>query len=116
MAWYEIELDTTPDQEFTVAVEVGEEVVNLIIRLRYNTEGDFWHMDISDGNTLEMLISNAPLLTGEFPSGDLLKQFEYVGIGQAAILKVTDGAKGDFPNLENLGTDYVLVWGKEDEG
>lgn len=116
MAWYEIPLDTTPDQEFNITVEVGEENVDLLLHLRYNTEGDFWHMDVSDGNSQEMLISGVPLLTGEYPAGDILRQFAYVGIGQAAVLKLTDGAEGDFPDIENLGTDYVLVWGKDDEG
>lgn len=116
MAWYEIPLDPTLDQEFNVTVEVGEENVDLLLHLRYNTEGDFWRMDISDGNSQEMLICNVPMLTGEYPAADILEQFEYVGIGQAIVLKVSDAAAGDFPNIENLGTDYILVWGKEDEG
>lgn len=116
MAWYEIPLDTTLDQQFSVTVEVGEENVPLILHLRYNTEGDFWHMDVINGDTEEMLVSNMPLLTGEYPAADILEQFDYIGIGQAIILKMSDGAVGDFPNIDNLGTDYVLFWGKGDEG
>lgn len=116
MAWYEIPLDPNPDQQFNITVTVGEENVGLILHLRYNTEGEFWHMDVSDGSTEEMLLSNVPLLTGEYPAADILRQFEYIGIGQAIVLKVTDGASGDFPNLDNLGSDYILVWGKADEG
>ena len=52
MAWNEIPLDPTPDQEFRVTVAVGDENKPLVIRLRYNTEGEFWRMDVSDGNTL----------------------------------------------------------------
>lgn len=116
MAWYEIPLDTTPDQQFNVTVQVGEENVSLILHLRYNTEGDFWHMDITNAETEEMLIAHVPLLTGEYPAADILEQFEYIGIGSVIILKMTDAAEGDFPNLDNLGTDYVLYWGREDEG
>lgn len=116
MAWHEIPLDTYPNQEFRITVEVGEENVDLILHLQYNTEGDFWRMDISDGNTGDMLISGVPLLTGEYPSADLLQQFEYVGIGSAIVLKMTETAAGDYPDIENLGTDYILVWGTEDEG
>lgn len=116
MAWYEIPLDTTPDQKFNVTVEVGEENVSLILHLSYNTEGDFWRMDVTNVDTEEMLISHVPLLTGEYPAADILEQFNYVGIGQAVILKLTNGAEGDFPNIDNLGTDFILVWGKDDEG
>lgn len=116
MAWYEIPVDPYPDQQFSVNVVVDDENVALILRLRYNTEGDFWHMDVSDGNTGEMLISNAPLLTGEYPGADLMRQFEYVGLGSALVIKATDTADGDYPNQENLGTDYVLVWGSLEEG
>ena len=49
-------------------------------------------------------------------AADILEQFEYIGIGQAIVLKMTDDAEGDFPNLENIDTDYVLFWGKEEEG
>ena len=116
MAWFEIPLDSDVDQEFDVTVEVGEENVDMTLHLRYNTEGDFWKMDISDGNTGDMLVSNVPLLTGYSFSADMLRQFGYVGIGSAMVVKMTDTADGDFPNIDNLGTDYVLVWGKEDEG
>ena len=116
MAWYEIPLDNYPDQEFSVTVEVGEENVPLILHLRYNTEGDFWKMDVSDGKSGEILISAVPLLTGEYPGADILRQFEYVGLGSAMVIKMSDKAAGDFPNIDNLGTDYVLVWGTEDEG
>ena len=116
MAWHEIPLDPYPDQEFSVTVEVDEENVALILHLRYNTEGSFWHMDVSDGNTGEMLIAGVPLLTGQYPSADLLRQFEYIGIGSAIVLKMTETAAGDYPNEDNLGTDFLLVWGSEDDG
>lgn len=115
MAWHDIPIDTDGDQQFNITVQVGEENVSLILRLRYNTEGDFWRMDITNADTEEMLISGVPLLTGEYPAADILEQFEYIGIGSAIVLKMTDDAEGDFPNLENIDTDYVLFWGKEDE-
>ena len=116
MAWNDIPIDPGEDQQFNITVEVGEENVSLILHLSYNTEGDFWRMDVSSADTEEMLISGVSLLTSEFPAADILEQFEYIGIGQAIVLKMTDDAEGDFPNLENIDTDYVLFWGKEEEG
>ena len=114
MAWYEIPLDTTPDQEFSVTVSVGDENIPLILHLRYNTEGEYWRMDISN-KTGKMLIAIVPMLTGQGMSCDILRQFGYMGIGSAIILPVTDERDSDSPNIINLGTDFVLIWGKEDE-
>lgn len=116
MAWHEIPLDTTPNQEFRVTIGVEDNNIPLIIHLSYNTEGDFWHMDISDGSTSEMLIANVPLVTGEYPAADLLRQFQYLGLGTAVILPITDKTLSDRPGLADLGADFVLVWGSEDVG
>lgn len=114
MAWSEIPLDTTPDQEFVVTVDVDGENIPLMLHLRYNTEGQFWRMDVSDGRSGDMLISNVPMVTGERLAADILGQFEYLGIGSALIVPMTDCAESDSPNFFNLGTDFVLVWGKEE--
>lgn len=116
MAWHEIPLDTAPDQEFRVTVGVADDNIPLVIRLRYNTEGDFWHMDVSNDSTSEMLIANVPLVTGEYPAADLLRQFQHLGLGAAVILPITDKTLGDRPGLSDLGTDFVLIWGSEDVG
>lgn len=113
MAWNEIPLDTTPDQEIHITVEVNKENIPLILHLRYNTEGEFWKMDVSDGTTAKMLISNVPLLTGESPAADLLRQFQHLGIGSAMIIKVTEQTDRDIPGLTDLGTEFVLVWGDD---
>lgn len=114
MSWHVIPLDTTPDQEFFVSVEAGGRNVYLLLHLRYNTEGRFWKMDVSDGTTREMLISGAPLLTGGYPSADLMKQFRHLGIGSAVVVANTDAADHDIPGLFDLGSDFLLVWGDAD--
>ena len=108
---YEIPLDTTRDQEFNVMVDVGGENVSLILHLRYNTIGSFWNMDVSDGDTGKILISKVPLLPGEGLAADMLRQFSHLGIGMAMILPVTDNTSSDHPDITNLGTDFVLLWG-----
>ncbi len=115
MAWHEIPLDTTPDQEFNVSVDVNGKNVYLRLHLRYNTEGEFWKMDVSDGRTWEMLIAGVPLLTGEYPSADLMKQFKHLGLGTALIVRNTDAVEHDIPDLTDLGSDFLLIWGDPDE-
>lgn len=114
MSWHEIPLDTTPDQEFHVTVEANGQNIPLILHIRYNTEGQFWRMDVSDGRTAEMLICGVALVTGEYPAADVLHQFSHLGIGSAMVLPVTDITAGNYPGLFDLGTDFILLWGSGD--
>lgn len=115
MAWGTVPLDSYPDQEIDIVVDVDDETaVDLILHFSYNSEGDFWHLDITRADSGEMLLSNAPMLTGEYPAADLLGQFQHLGIGSAVIVRMTDGIDLDYPNLDTLGTDFLLVWGGGD--
>lgn len=114
MAWNVIPLDSTPDQEFNVTVEVSGISIPLFLHLRYNTEGEFWKMDVMDGRDHKMLIAGVPFLTGEYPAADILAQFQHLGIGSALIIEATDQTAEEIPGLFDLGTDFVLVWGDED--
>lgn len=114
MAWHQIPLDTTPDQEFHITVEANGQNIPLILHLRYNTEGLFWKMDVSDGKTGKMLICGVPLVTGEYPAADILRPFAYLGIGSAMVLNVTEMTAGNIPGLFDLGTDFILIWGSGD--
>ena len=115
MSWQYIPLRPIPDQEFSVTVTVNEENIPIILHLRYNTEGEFWRMDIMNGRTGEMLISNVPLVTGEYPAADRLAQFRHLGIGSVLVLKNTEETVADIPGLDDLGTDFLLIWGSMDE-
>lgn len=115
MAWQYIPLSPIPDQEFSVTVKANGKNIPLILHLRFNTEGEFWHVDISDGRTGKMLLSNQPLVTGEYPAADRLGQFRHLGIGSMLVLKNTNETEADIPGLEDLGTDFLLIWGAIDE-
>ena len=114
MGWNIVPLDTYPDKTIHVTVPAqNDSNAQLILHLRYNTEGEFWRMDISDSQGNE-LVTGVPLLTGEYPAANILKQFDYLGIGSAVILKMTEAADADIPGLSDLGTDFVLIWGDGD--
>jgi hypothetical protein len=111
MAWNIIPLDPDPDQEFYVVVEVGRQNIALIIRLRYNTEGECWFMSIKNPRDGKLLLDSAPLVTGEYPAADMLRQYQYLGLGSAMIIPTTNVPPTEIPDLSNLGTEFVLVWG-----
>ena len=113
MGWHQIPIENIANQEFDLAVEADGRVISLRVHLNYNTEGGFWRMDISDGITGEALVCNIPLVTGEYPAADLMAPFQYMGLGSVMILQVSEDtySDGDIPDLNNLGTDYLMVWG-----
>jgi len=67
-------------------------------------------MRIFDVTTNEITIDNIPLLTGDYPAGNLLKQYQYLQLGSIYIINAS-GVAMDHPDDTNLGTDFVLVWG-----
>jgi hypothetical protein len=68
-------------------------------------------MGIADVNN-NILISEVPLLTGTYPAANILGQFQYMNIGSAYLLNVSNGSTTlDYPNGQDLGTDFVLLWG-----
>ena len=101
MSWQYIPLRPIPDQEFSVTVNVNDENIPIILHLRFNTEGEFWHMDIMDGRTGEMLISNMPLVTGTYPAADRMAQFSHLGIGSVLVLKNTEETAADTTAAES---------------
>ena len=110
MAYKIIPLTTNANQSFTCTLPVDGKNITLAFTFVYNTPGGYWYMSVTDAKTQTMLLDAVPLVTGEYPAADLLEQYEYLGIGSAAIIPTSALATG-IPDDTNLGTDYVLVWG-----
>src|ERR1039457_6822506 len=85
-----VPLDNSPNQNFQVTVNVNGK------------------MTISDtlGN---IVLDSIPLITGVWPAANLLRQFQYLGIGSVYILNASGPIPGlDYPNNTDLGSDFVL--------
>jgi hypothetical protein len=104
-----VPLTSDPDQTFKITLPVNNKNLTLGLRFRYNTEGIYWYMSITDSNG-NLLIDAIPLLCGDFPAANMLGQYSYLNIGSAFIIKVGT-AEMDSPDDTNLGTEFVLVWG-----
>ena len=61
-------------------------------------------MTVSDTNGL-ILINNLPMLPGQ----NILEQYSYLEIGSACIIPAHQ-MEDEYPNAENLGGDWLLVW------
>ena len=114
MAYHKIPISPNLDQTFNVAIDVNGVVLGFDLRLTYNFEGHFWKLDIMDGITKEMILSNVPLVTGNYPAHNILRQFRHLGIGELYVISATDDVDEDRPTGKDLGTDFYLVWGDLD--
>lgn len=107
--YYELPITSDPDQTFSCTIPINGKNVTLNFRLRYNDQAGFWWLTISDqsGN---ILLDSLPLLSPASPNGNILEQYQYLGIGSAYLIK-TGSLPDDSPNSSNLGTDFKLLWG-----
>jgi hypothetical protein len=50
------------------------------------------------------------MLTGVYPAANMLAQHAYLAIGSAYLLNV-GSSDADYPGANDLGSDFLLVWG-----
>jgi hypothetical protein len=105
-----VTLSNSPRQQFPVNLTVNGEQLQLNLVIAYNEVSQYWVMSISDIDN-NPLITDVPLLTGEYPSANLLNQYQYMLIGSAYIFDVGSIIDDDYPNSQELGIQFVLVWG-----
>lgn len=107
---YKIPLTNSPNQTFSTSIPVNGENRYFVIELNYIYSCGYWSMTLTDSTTEQILVSNIPLLFSEFDFIDIFRQLGYKEIGEVYIVPVK-GVKGSMPNYENLGQDYVMLWG-----
>lgn len=101
----QVPLTTDPNSTFSSIIPVNGKNVKFYFFLRYNSEAEYWVMDIMDSSR-NPIISSIPLLTGI----NLLEQYEYLQIGKAYLVKTDDSLLADIPDDTNLSTDFALLW------
>ncbi|MCM3141655.1 hypothetical protein [Brevibacillus sp. MER 51] len=102
-------LPITPatNQTFTCTLPVGNKNITLQFTLIYNAPGGYWSMSVKEHDAGVMLIDALPLLLGEYPAANVLKQHSYLGIGSAVVISLTEDRAITF---ESLGKDHLIVW------
>ncbi|MGD8188575.1 phage baseplate plug family protein [Brevibacillus ginsengisoli] len=104
-------LPITPEmnQSFTCTLPVDDKNISLEFSLTYNSPGGYWFMSIADHDTGTLLIDALPLLSGEYPSANLLGQYSYLGIGSAVL--ISKSGDNSMPTFESLGREHLIAWG-----
>ena len=114
MSTYIINLNNLPNQKTLLNLDLFGEKRTLRIDLGYKEICGYWTMTVTDWDTKEVLLSNAPLLTGGSldGTGNILKQFGYFGIGQCGICPKANNTT-DYPNGNNIETEFQMFWRDE---
>jgi hypothetical protein len=104
-----IPVTSAPNQLFAIPLSVDGASLSLILALHFNEVANYWVMTVSDANS-NVLVDSVPLVTGNWPVCNILKQYAFLQIGSCYIINVTGNAGGN-PNSTNLGNGYIMLWG-----
>jgi hypothetical protein len=105
-----IPLSTDPNQTFVVPLNIDNSVKDQLLTLRYNEIAGYWVMTLYDVNG-NIILDSVALVTGNAPAGNILGQYAYMGLGSAYVVNASSVGVPNFPNSQDLGSDYVLIWG-----
>jgi hypothetical protein len=105
-----VNLNNAPNQSQTVPLSVDGGSLTLILTLHYNEIADYWTMTIQDANG-NLLVDSVPLVTGNWPACNILKQWAFLQIGSAYVLNQSGYSIPNYPDNTGLGTQFLLVWG-----
>lgn len=105
-----IPLDNSPNQTFQATLGVNGKNITLGFGLSFNEIAGYWVMKISDPTTGEYLLDDIPLIIDGSLGANLLAQYEYLEIGEAYLVR-TSPSPGDYPDADNLGKAFQLIWG-----
>lgn len=105
-----IPINNEPNQSFTITVPQGDTNLPLAFYISWNAISGYWQMNIRNTQTDTELVSSLPLVGGNAPTQNILKQFEYLGIGPAYVVPLST-ATTDWPLLGDWGTNFVFAWG-----
>lgn len=104
-------VNSSPNQTFEVSLPIDSQNRKFRFFFSWNPIGQYWQFDLYDiNNNGVQLLSNMPVGPINYPYNNVLIRYVYKEIGSLYIINVSDVVY-DRPHLNNLGTDWVLVWG-----
>jgi hypothetical protein len=103
-----VSLTNAPTQVLTVALPINGTTITLNLVVSFNEIGQFWVMSVFD-QSYNALFSDVPLITGYWPGGNILAQYDYAGIGGATVI-AQNGGVGDWPGINGWGNGWILCW------
>jgi hypothetical protein len=103
-----IPLTASPNQSLIVHVSINGQSLDLYLYLHYNEIAGYWVMTVRLSPSADPILDSVPFITGQEPAGNILGQFDYLGIGGMTIINTSQGTN-DYPDNSQLGTDFQLI-------
>lgn len=98
------------NQTFTTTLPVDSGNITLTFAFTWNDQGSYWYMSITDSSG-NLLLDGVPVITGQYPATNLLRQYQYLGIGSAYVVPAANSGLPDNAEYTDMGSDFLLVWG-----
>lgn len=105
----QIPLTNQPNQSFRLSITRGEINIPLSFLFYWNRIAEYWQMNIANGLTDSPILQGLPLLTGQDPAQNILRQYQHLNIGSAYVVPVAPSTR-DYPGIEDWSKSFILVW------
>lgn len=103
-----IPLTSSPNQSFSVSLQVDGNTLSLNLTIRWSEMAGYWVMSVSDASD-NVLVDSIPLITGWYPAGNLFAQQGFLKIGSAFVINLGT-SESDYPGRNDLGSNFQLLW------
>src|SRR5580698_7360390 len=103
-----VPVNSNPNSTIIVNLGVNGATLTLQLSFHYNEIAQYWEMTINDSSG-NLVLASIPLITGDDPAGNILRQYEYLGIGSATVVNAGQ-VPNDYPNNTQLGGPFQLLW------
>lgn len=107
-------INSTQNQTFECSLPIDGKNRRFKFFFSWNPVGQYWQLDLYDQSRDSIQVLNKmPIFSIDYPYNNIIIRYEYREIGSLYLVNIGETASefNDRPNLNNLGTDWVAVWG-----
>lgn len=103
-------VNSDPNQTFECSLPIDDKNRRFRFFFEWNPIGEYWQFDLYDLNQGgKQLLNKQVVCSIDYPYNNILKTYTYKELGSLYVISLLPSK--DRPGYNNLGTDYVLVWG-----
>jgi hypothetical protein len=114
MADQVIRILSSNNQSMDVNLSVDGATLTLTLNFIFSEMANYWVMSVYD-STGTLLLDSIPMVTGYYPSNNILASYVYLKIGSAYLVNISNTGE-DRPSQGTLSTDWQLIWGDTGRG
>ena len=108
--YQQIPLTPDPNQTFSCTLLIDGKNIPIDFQLHWNAQANYWVMTLINSASRTYYVDSIPLIAGIQPTINILQPYSYLKIGSCYIVNIS-GIASDYPTDDNLGTDYIMLWG-----